>query len=638
MATKNFRQECLIGEGGFGRVYKGTLQSTGQVVAVKQLDKHGLHGNKEFQTQVLSLDKLQHPNLVKLIGYCADGDQRLLVYEYFSSVSLQDHLYEHKPSHKHMDWITRMKIAFGAAEGLDYLHDKVNPPVIYRDLKASNVLLDDEFYPRLCDFGLQILSPGAGDSLFLSSRVMDTYGYSAPEYTRGEEVTIKSDVYSFGVVLLELITETEQTPLKTFNFRELAMATKNFRQECLIGEGGFGRVYKGTLQSTGQHASHKHMDWITRMKIAFGAAEGLDYLHDKVNPPVIYRDLKASNVLLDDEFYPRLCDFGLQILSPGWEEVTIKSDVYSFGVVLLELITGRRAIDTTKPNDEQNLVAWAQPIFRDPTRYPDMADPLLRKKFSERGLNQAVAITSMCLQDEPSARPLISDVMVALSFLSMSTDGVPTAVPVSSFRDKSMSIALSRHGSCSYASSVSSSDSEDEEEQEEESRSMKKQDEETKGNDSEDESDSNSEKDQEEEQDSPQLEKARSSSSSSDSGSERRRSIEETNATAQSLKIKYGYSSEEEDNERLSICFLRFDSERNHNDSSNNTSMRVNSLAHDDDDEEEENHETRLEHIHSSKSEVQSIYSDDNTCEGSGDSSLRRIEPEEEDHDSSDQE
>ena len=290
-----------------------------------------------------------------------------------------------------------------------------------------------------------------------------------------------------------------------------------------------------------------------------------------------------------------------------------------------------------------------------------MADPLLRKKFSERGLNQAVAITSMCLQDEPSARPLISDVMVALSFLSMSTDGVPTAVPVSSFRDKSMSIALSRHGSCSVvpfslprkeeedASSVSSSDSEDEEEQEEESRSMKKQDEETKGNDSEDESDSNSEKDQEEEQDSPQLEKARSSSSSSDSGSERRRSIEETNATAQSLKIKYGYSSEEEDNERLSskssfksngesLLSLRFDSERNHNDSSNNTSMRVNSLAHDDDDEEEENHETRLEHIHSSKSEVQSIYSDDNTCEGSGDSSLRRIEPEEEDHDSSDQE
>lgn len=105
-----------------------------------------------------------------------------------------------------MDWITRMKIAFGAAQGLDYLHDKVNPPVIYRDLKASNILLDAEFYPKLCDFGLHNLEPGTGDSLFLSSRVMDTYGYSAPEYTRGDDLTVKSDVYSFGVVLLELIT------------------------------------------------------------------------------------------------------------------------------------------------------------------------------------------------------------------------------------------------------------------------------------------------------------------------------------------------------------------------------------------------------------------------------------------------
>ncbi|KAF8064746.1 hypothetical protein N665_1169s0005 [Sinapis alba] len=525
MATKNFRQECLIGEGGYGRVYKGTLQSTGQLVAVKQLDKHGLHDNKEFQAKVLSLAKLEHPNLVKLIGYCADGDQRLLVYEYFSSVSLQDHLYEQKPSQKPMDWITRMKVAFGAAEGLDYLHDKVNPPVIYKDLKASNILLDDEFYPRLCDFGLHILAPGAGDSLFLSSRVMDTYGYSAPEYTRGDEVTVKSDVYSFGVVLLELIT-------------------------------------------------------------------------------------------------------------------------------------GRRAVDTTKPNDEQNLVAWAQPIFRDPTRYPDMADPLLKKKFSERGLNQAVAITSMCLQEEPTARPLISDVMVALSFLSMSTEGVPAPVPVASFRDKSMSIALSRHGSCSVvpfslprkeedddASSVSSSESENEdEEEEEESRSVKKQEEETNGNDSDDESDSNSEKGQEEEEQDSQLEKARSSSSSSDSGSERRRSID--NAAAQSLKIKYSYSSEEEDDEKLSskssckssneesLLSLTCDGERNHDDSSNNTSM----IDDDEEEDEEEKHETQLEHIHSSKSEVQSIFSDDEAGEESGESSLHRIEPEEgEDHDSSDQ-
>ena len=106
-----------------------------------------------------------------------------------------------------MDWTTRMQIAYGAAQGLDYLHDKVNPPVIYRDLKASNVLLDDDLCPKLSDFGLHKLGPGTGDKMVaLTSRVMGTYGYSAPEYTRGGNLTLKSDVYSFGVVLLELIT------------------------------------------------------------------------------------------------------------------------------------------------------------------------------------------------------------------------------------------------------------------------------------------------------------------------------------------------------------------------------------------------------------------------------------------------
>ena len=114
---------------------------------------------------------------------------------------------EPKSDREPMDWTTRMQIAYGAAQGLDYLHDKVNPPVIYRDLKASNVLLDDDLCPKLSDFGLHKLGPGTGDKMVaLTSRVMGTYGYSAPEYTRGGNLTLKSDVYSFGVVLLELIT------------------------------------------------------------------------------------------------------------------------------------------------------------------------------------------------------------------------------------------------------------------------------------------------------------------------------------------------------------------------------------------------------------------------------------------------
>ncbi|GMH29296.1 hypothetical protein Nepgr_031139 [Nepenthes gracilis] len=204
-ATKNFRPECVLGEGGFGRVYKGRLESIGQVVAVKQLDRNGLQGNREFLVEVLMLSLLHHQNLVNLIGYCADGDQRLLVYEYMPLGSLEDHLHDLSPGKEPLDWNTRIKIAAGAAKGLEYLHDKANPPVIYRDLKSSNILLDEGYHPKLSDFGLAKLGP-VGDKTHVSTRVMGTYGYCAPEYAMTGQLTLKSDVYSFGVVFLELIT------------------------------------------------------------------------------------------------------------------------------------------------------------------------------------------------------------------------------------------------------------------------------------------------------------------------------------------------------------------------------------------------------------------------------------------------
>ncbi|KAG7578599.1 Protein kinase domain [Arabidopsis thaliana x Arabidopsis arenosa] len=291
-ATKNFRQECLIGEGGFGRVYKGKLENPAQVVAVKQLDRNGLQGQREFLVEVLMLSLLHHTNLVNLIGYCADGDQRLLVYEYMPLGSLEDHLLDLEPGQKPLDWNTRIKIAIGAAKGIEYLHDEADPPVIYRDLKSSNILLDPKYVAKLSDFGLAKLGP-VGDTLHVSSRVMGTYGYCAPEYQR-----------------------------------------------------------------TG-------------------------YL-------------------------------------------TNKSDVYSFGVVLLELVSGRRVIDTMRPSHEQNLVTWAQPIFRDPTRYWQLADPLLRGDYPEKSFNQAIAVAAMCLHEEPTVRPLMSDVITALSFLGASSNSSNT--------------------------------------------------------------------------------------------------------------------------------------------------------------------------------------------------------------------
>ncbi|OAY86055.1 Serine/threonine-protein kinase PBS1 [Ananas comosus] len=258
------------------------------IVAVKQLDQNGLQGNREFLVEVLMLSLLHHPNLVNLIGYCADGDQRLLVYEFMPFGSLEDHLHDLPPEKEGLDWNTRMKIAAGAAKGLEYLHNKANPPVIYRDFKSSNILLDKDFHPKLSDFGLAKLGP-TGDKSHVSTRVMGTYGYCAPEYAM-----------------------------------------------------------------TGQ--------------------------------------------------------------------LTVKSDVYSFGVVFLELITGRRAIDSTRPHGEQNLVSWARPLFNDRKKLPKLADPRLQGRFPMRGLYQALAVASMCIQEQAASRPNIADVVTALSYLASSYD------------------------------------------------------------------------------------------------------------------------------------------------------------------------------------------------------------------------
>ncbi|XP_031743873.1 probable serine/threonine-protein kinase PBL21 isoform X3 [Cucumis sativus] len=230
------------------------------------------------------LSLLHHPNLVTLIGYCTDGDQRLLVYEFMPMGSLEDHLFDIGTDKKPLSWNTRMKIAVAAARGIEYLHCKANPPVIYRDLKSANILLDNDFNPKLSDFGLAKLGP-VGDNTHVSTRIMGTYGYCAPEY---------------------------------------AMSGK----------------------------------------------------------------------------------------------LTVKSDIYSFGVVLLELITGRKVIDTKRRPGEQNLVVWSRPILGDRRRVLELVDPLLEGQFPLRCLQHAVAITAMCLQEQPLFRPLITDIVVALEYLA----------------------------------------------------------------------------------------------------------------------------------------------------------------------------------------------------------------------------
>ncbi|KAL0402406.1 UNVERIFIED_CONTAM: Serine/threonine-protein kinase PBL27 [Sesamum latifolium] len=181
LANEGFRADRILGEGGFSRVYKGRLESTNQIVAIKQFDRNGLQANREFLVEVLMLNVLRHPNLVNLIGNCADGDERFLVYEYMPLGSLEDHLHDLRPDKKRLDWNARMRIANGVAKGLEYLHNKADPPVIYRALKCSDVLLDEGYHPKLSNFGLAKLGP-VGNKTHVYTRVMGTDGYCAPEY------------------------------------------------------------------------------------------------------------------------------------------------------------------------------------------------------------------------------------------------------------------------------------------------------------------------------------------------------------------------------------------------------------------------------------------------------------------------
>ncbi|XP_022936916.1 probable serine/threonine-protein kinase PBL21 isoform X1 [Cucurbita moschata] len=318
MATRGFKEVNLIGEGGFGRVYKGRL-GTGQLVAIKQLDRKGLQGYQEFIVEVLMLSLLDDSNLVTLIGYCTDGDQRLLVYEYMSMGSLENHLFGLSPERPPLSWNTRIKIALGAAQGLEYLHCTANPPVIYRDLKSANILLDDDFNPKLSDFGLAKLGP-VGDNTHVSTRVMGTQGYCAPEY---------------------------------------AMSGK----------------------------------------------------------------------------------------------LTLKSDIYCFGVVLLEIITGRKAIDSTKKPGEQNLVVWSRPFLKDRRKFIQLIDPLLEGRYHLRCVHHAIAIAAMCLQEQPTFRPIVSDIVVALEYLASQScgseqprDEVPSPSKPSPQKDRRSPVQASRRG------------------------------------------------------------------------------------------------------------------------------------------------------------------------------------------------
>ncbi|XP_010520632.1 PREDICTED: proline-rich receptor-like protein kinase PERK1 [Tarenaya hassleriana] len=200
-ATNGFSDANLLGQGGFGYVHKGVLPN-GKEVAVKQLKAGSGQGEREFQAEVEIISRVHHRHLVSLVGYCVTGTQRILVYEFVPNNTLQFHL--HGNGRPTLEWSNRLKIAIGSAKGLAYLHEDCQPKIIHRDIKAANILLDFKFEAKVADFGLAKLTSDV--DTHVSTRVMGTFGYLAPEYAQSGKLTNKSDVFSFGVVLLELIT------------------------------------------------------------------------------------------------------------------------------------------------------------------------------------------------------------------------------------------------------------------------------------------------------------------------------------------------------------------------------------------------------------------------------------------------
>ncbi|KAK1375183.1 Cysteine-rich receptor-like protein kinase 29 [Heracleum sosnowskyi] len=243
VATNYFSDSNKLGQGGFGAVYKGTFQN-GQEIAVKRLSLGSNQGQQEFRNEVILVAKLQHRNLVRLLGFCFEGTERLLIYEFVPNASL-DHFIFDSVKRSYMDWKTRYKIICGVARGLIYLHEDSRLRIIHRDLKASNVLLDAEMNPKIADFGMARLF-NLDETQGITSRIVGTYGYMAPEYAMYGQFSVKSDVFSFGVVILEILSGQKNHSFRNGeNVEDLAsFAWKNWR------EGTASNVIDHTLRNS----------------------------------------------------------------------------------------------------------------------------------------------------------------------------------------------------------------------------------------------------------------------------------------------------------------------------------------------------------------------------------------------------
>eukprot|EP01018_Ginkgo_biloba_P007524 Gb_26720 [translate_table: standard] len=450
-ATRNFSRGLMVGEGGFGCVYKGVIKNlddpqTKTEVAVKRLNKKGLQGHKEWVTEVHFLGLVEHPNLVKLVGYCAEDDergiQRLLVYEFMPNKSLEDHLFSR--ALPVLPWSVRLQIALGAAHGLTNLHEEMDVQIIFRDFKSSNILLDEDFNPKLSDFGMARQGPTGGIShvstaiekkkddhktyvlIALKKKIKLQHYRDWPHI----KINIRDTMYAkkrkkSGNLLFQIL---ERKTRSTISLEQLIRWFRVAIEEAKQGAQIMGLSSKHDSKELG--GRHKQVTNQIQVKtgvgdyhleggeVCFGAdlskspasASIWAIQHWKSRQKVVSKKLQWTG-----ETVHRCESIGTAgYAAPEYIQtghLTSKSDVWSFGVVLYELLTGRRSMDKSRPKNEQKLLEWVKPYLSESKKFRSILDPRLEGQYSLKEAQKVASLAHRCLVKQPRARPKMSEVV-----------------------------------------------------------------------------------------------------------------------------------------------------------------------------------------------------------------------------------